>query len=322
FIGTFIYSLWQLTWVDRNDSDKVPMVSVVLVLVLLVITMIIFARLIQRISDLQISNVLETIGDRGREVLDQMFKRLDQEAGGKAPPVRPSREQLGPATQTVVYRGEPRAIAELDIRRLVRTAQQAGATVVMARAVGDTLFNGNVLLHVHGGTKIDESELLRSVQVLPERTFEQDPKYALRLLADIAIKALSPAVNDPTTAVQALDHIQDQLMRLGSRRLEIGAFRDVDGTLRLSIPHPTCDDFLALGLGEIRYYGGTSVQVMRRMSALITDLIAALPPERLPGLHHQRRRLAQLIARSFADDEGKTEAQVEDRQGLGASHRG
>ena len=60
-----------------------------------------------------------------------------------------------------------------------------------------------------------------------ERTFEQDPKYALRLLVDIAIRALSPAINDPTTAVQALDQIQDLLLRLGRRRLEIGAVREV-----------------------------------------------------------------------------------------------
>ena len=55
-----------------------------------------------------------------------------------------------------------------------------------------------------------------------ERTFEQDPKYAVRLLVDIAIKALSPAVNDPSTAVQALDQLEDLLRRLGKRRLETG----------------------------------------------------------------------------------------------------
>ena len=92
-----------------------------------------------------------------------------------------------------------------------------------------------------------------------ERTFEQDPKYAIRLLVDIAIKALSPAINDPTTAVQALDQIEDLLLRLGRRRLEIGEFRDRDGQLRLVVPSPTWEDFLRLAFDEIRYCGARSV---------------------------------------------------------------
>ncbi len=136
-------------------------------------------------------------------------------------------------------------------------------------------------------------------------------------MVDIAIKALSPAINDPTTAVQALDQIQDQLLRLGRRRLEIGTVRDSEGIVRLVVPHPTWEDFLRLAFEEIRFCGATSVQVMRRMRAMISDLIAALPPERHPALEHHRERLNATIARSFADEEEKLEASVEDRQGLG-----
>ena len=65
----------------------------------------------------------------------------------------------------------------------------------------------------------------KAIELGEERTFEQDPKYAIRLLVDIAIKALSPAINDPTTAVQALDQIEDLLLRLGQRHLEIGKYQ-------------------------------------------------------------------------------------------------
>jgi uncharacterized membrane protein len=150
-----------------------------------------------------------------------------------------------------------------------------------------------------------------------ERTFDQDPKYAIRLLVDIAIRALSPAVNDPTTAVQALDQIEDLLRRLGRRRLEVRAVRDRSGALRLAVRQPTWDDFVILAFDEIRYYGATSVQVMRRMNALLADLIDALPPERRPSLVHYRRRLDETIDKSFASSEEKREASVEDRQGLG-----
>ncbi len=134
---------------------------------------------------------------------------------------------------------------------------------------------------------------------------------------DIAIKALSPAVNDPTTAVQALDQIEDLLLRLGRRRLELGAIRDSSGALRVIIPHPNWEDFVVLAFDEIRFYGATSVQVMRRMKALISDLISVLPDERKQAVRHFQERLNSTILRSFADPEEKLEASIEDRQGLG-----
>lgn len=93
--------------------------------------------------------------------------------------------------------------------------------------------------------------------------------------------------------------------------------RDSEGILRLVVRHPTWEDFLRLAFDEICFCGATSVQVMRRMRALISDLVAALPQERHLALEHQRQRLNATIARSFADDEDKLEASVEDRQGLG-----
>ena len=104
------------------------------------------------------------------------------------------------------------------------------------------------------GTALPEQALLRAVQVGRERTFEQDPKYPMRLLVDIAIKALSPAINDPTTAVQAIDQIEDLLRRLGGE-LDAGGVADAQGVLRLVFPTPTWEDYLALAFDEIRQYG-------------------------------------------------------------------
>ena len=139
------------------------------------------------------------------------------------------------------------------------------------------------LLYVFGAARpIDESELKNGIELGAERTFEQDPKYAIRLLVDIAIRALSPAINDPTTAVQALDQIEDLLLRLGQRQLEIGEFRDSDGKLRLVVPYPAWDDLLQLSFDEICFCGATSVQVMRRMNALVNDLIPAVSKNAAP----------------------------------------
>jgi uncharacterized membrane protein len=86
----------------------------------------------------------------------------------------------------------------------------SGGIIEVVSSVGDTVVEGTLLLRVHGGrVTISELDLRKAVEMGTERTFEQDPKYAIRLLVDIAIKALSPAINDPTTAVQALDQIED-----------------------------------------------------------------------------------------------------------------
>ena len=136
-------------------------------------------------------------------------------------------------------------------------------------------------------------------------------------MVDIAIKALSPAINDPTTAVQALDQIEDLLIRLGHRQLDIGNYRDDQGALRLVVPFPIWDDFLRLALDEVRYCGASSVQVMRRMNALINNLVEVLPATRHAALRHWEERLQGTVERSFKDADEKQDASVADRQGLG-----
>jgi len=319
FTATFLYAIGAMAWVDRDGSGKVPFFSGWLVILLMLASVAIFIALIQRIGLLQVNRMLYFTGDLGRRVIEQMYPPLETPASM----VLPDELARIPITQTVVHSGGPQALQAIDVEALMALATQAVATVEVVASVGDTLITGLPLLRVFGGNHIVNDETWRKAfETGPERTFEQDPKYAIRLLVDIAIKALSPAINDPTTAVQALDQIQDHLLRLGRRRLEIGAVRDKDGTLRLVIPYPTWQDFLRLAFDEIRFCGATSVQVMRRMRALINDLIAALPRERHPALEHQRERLNATIARSFADDEEKLEASAEDRQGLGVPNVG
>jgi uncharacterized membrane protein len=188
----------------------------------------------------------------------------------------------------------------------------------MLAAIGDTVLERTPLLRIYSPHQLLPEEVLKNaIEIGEERTFEQDPKYAIRLLVDIAIKALSPAVNDPTTAVQALDQIEDLLIRLGLSRLDIGKYRDNQGALRLVIPFPTWNDFLLLALDEIRSCGANSVQVMRRMNALIKNLKRVLPVQRHAALQYWEKRLQGTVERSFADAKEKEDASVADRQGLG-----
>jgi uncharacterized membrane protein len=155
-----------------------------------------------------------------------------------------------------------------------------------------------------------------------QRTFEQDPKYALRLLVDIAIKALSPAINDPTTAVQAVDQIEDLMRRLGRHDLEAGYVTDANGILRVVFPMPSWEDYLRLSFDEIRQFGTNSVQVMRRLRSALSAVAEAVTGEtRTATIEAYLKQLDQGILRSALDAEDRLIASQEDRQGLGLSRK-
>ena len=150
FTATFVYALFTLAWVDRNGSAKVPLFATLLVGIMIIISMLMFARLMQRLGDLQIGNVLHLVGDQGRAVINDMFRRLNGKPGvSRACELIEDRARLGRVTQTVKYFGKPRAISKFDVNSLVALARQAGGTIVMACAVGDTLVEGTVLLRLH-----------------------------------------------------------------------------------------------------------------------------------------------------------------------------
>jgi uncharacterized membrane protein len=317
FTATFLYSVAALAWVDRRHDRKVPFFSVWLTVAFLLASVAMFVGLVQRLHRLQVNSVLSFTGDFGRRVIDVIyppFKRANAAVSIS------EFEQL-PVTQTLNYSGPPRTIQALNAPALVALAEQSDAVIEMTSTVGDTLVESTPLLRIYGKREIRDRDLLKAIKIGTQRTFEQDPKYSIHLLADIALRALSPAVNDPTTAVQALDQIEDLLLRLGRRCLEIGEIRNSAGRLRVVISVPSWEDFLNLAFGEIRACGKDSVQVMRRMNALLADLITALPEERHPALRSQQKRLRAVITRCFPNMEDQLEASAEDREGLGATRK-
>jgi uncharacterized membrane protein len=314
FTATFLYAIAALAWVDRGGTGTVPYISAVAVVVLLLASVFTLIGLVERIALLSVNRMLTFTGDQGRRVLDAVYPELEP------PGVVPAASELAHAapTQRVIYHGRPAVVQAVDVAALIALARSTAGSIEVVPAVGDTLIESTTLIKVFGAREaIDERALKSAIAVGEERTFEQDPKYSIRLLVDIAIRALSPAVNDPTTAVQALDHIGDLLMRLARRRLEIGSYRDGDGTPRLVVPFPTWEDFLRLSLDEIQSYGAGSMQVTRRMKALMADLLSVVSEERRAAVASRQERLERTIARAFSDQDDQRDASVEDRQGLG-----
>jgi uncharacterized membrane protein len=221
------------------------------------------------------------------------------------------------------YFAAPRTIAKFDIDDLVRQAQQAEAVIVMACGVGDTLVINTLLLQVYGAkTALPESDLVRAIHFGFERTSEQDPKYPIRLLVDIAIKALSPAINDPTTAVQAIDQIEDLLRRLGGHDLDAGYGYDANGVLRLIFPMPTWEDYLVLAFDEIRHYGADSVQVVRRLRSALVGLADSVTDDtRIRAVQRYLKQLDLTVDHSILTANDQETAHQEDRQGLGLPRR-
>ena len=154
---------------------------------------------------------------------------------------------------------------------LFRLARDADAVIELIPQVGDFVALGDPLFHVYGGARpIPPAALYGCISVGTERTLDQDPRFAFRILVDIANKALSPAINDPTTAVLVLDQIDALLSRVGRRRLDEGVARDETGRVRLVYGTPNWPDFVMLAaLNEIRHFSASSLQVSRRLRGLL-----------------------------------------------------
>ena len=150
-----------------------------------------------------------------------------------------------------------------------------------------------------------------------ERTLEQDPAFAFRMMVDIASKGLSPAINDPTTAVLAIDQIQYLLRHIGVRYLGEGRRFDSQGTLRLVYRTPDWEDFVGLAATEVRHFGGTSIQVARRLRAMLENLIQTLPEERAYILRLELGLLEKSTRRYFLEKEDLTMAEISDLQDVG-----
>lgn len=145
--------------------------------------------------------------------------------------------------------------------------------------------------------------------------------FAFRIIADIALKALSPAINDPTTAVLALDQLHRLLRVVGRRRLRGETILDGSGEPRVICRTPDWEDYVNVSCTEIRACGAGNLQVARRLRAMLDDLIATLPARRHPALAEERRRLDLAIEPLYGIPGDLALAREPDSQGLGGSSR-
>jgi uncharacterized membrane protein len=308
--GTLTFSFSLLRQVG---SKQVPNIGVsvagFLVVLSLVLFLLFFDRFIHRLRPVAVANL---VGQLALRVITTVTEAAEADTGS-------AKTAAGDPVLMVVS-GRAGSIQAVDVRGLVAWASRHDHLLVMQAAVGDFVVTGQQLIGVFGdgAAPVKASRLQAMIAFGAERTVEQDPAFAIRIMADIAVKALSAAINDPTTAVQALDHLGNVLRLLGATPLHGPlTFRDRQGSPRLLMPGRTWADYLTLAVTEIREYGSSSVQVVRRLRAILEDLQESVLPEHRPAVDAEIAKLDATVATSFAGSIDKGQAQARDRQGIG-----
>ncbi|MEV8124334.1 DUF2254 domain-containing protein [Streptomyces sp. NPDC085944] len=312
FLATFVLTLLVLTSYDSNADPRtavsVPLVQSVLTLVMVALSLLLFVMYVN--ATLRLMRVSHVIARIAAESFRVAALTPVPTGGGEVP-------GLGPATAWVAHDGQAGVLRDVHVARLVRVARKHGVVLRLVPRIGDFLVPGTPVLAVHGGAAPSRRALRYALSVGVERTFHQDLAFGLRQLSDIGLRALSPAVNDPTTAVQALDRVVQILATLSRRPLEAVPHRDRRGTVRLVQPVPGWTELVDLGFAEVRACAVGSPQVTRRLLAGLDDLLLLVPPERRGPLLRHRELLRQAVERTAPTPADRAFALRPDRQGIG-----
>jgi uncharacterized membrane protein len=315
-VGTLAFAFALLR---RVESNFVPNLGVsiagLLVLVSLVLFMVFLSSYLHQLRPVAVASYVARYIHRDFRRLVAAIANAPDVYGGVFDP-------NGTQPTLVVRSAGSGAIQTIDAEGLVRWARQHDCIVVLHHRVGDSVPINARLIEAYGGsasvTDREQRALRGMVALGTERTLDQDPAFAIRIMVDIADLALSPAVNNPTTAVQVLDQLAEVLRLIGGTELSSSRLGAGDALQRgLVIPVRSWEDYLQLGVTEIREFGSSSVQVMRRMRAMLEELHDEVRPEHRPAVEDELARLDATVAAAFAQSVDQDLARVADPQGIG-----
>jgi len=314
FVFTLIYAIMALNRVSDVARGFVPVLAALLGIVSIAVFLFLIdyaARLLRPVS------ILSRVGDEALGVIKSVYERSDAtELETSGPTILPSAGEQ----RILRHAGASASVLAVDLATLLREARRRDGVIEFIPQVGDFVATDEPLFVLYAGaTSAADGYLLNTVAFGPERTMEQDPLFGFRILVDIGLKALSPAINDPTTAVLAIDQIHRLLRVVGKRQLRSETIVDAQGRPRVIFRTPNWEDFLHLACTEIRGCGVSNVQIARRLRAMLDNLIASLPPHRRAALEDEQRLLARAIEAAYPLADDLALAQVPDSQGLGGS---
>ncbi len=313
-VGTLGFSFALLRNVETNHVPNIGTSVAGLLLVLCIVVFLIFLdRVLHRMRPVAVAVLVAQYVHRDYRRYEAALAAPDIYWGGFEPGAE--------SPSLLVHSDGPGSIQAFDIQGLRRWARQKRRLIVVKHSIGDFVSAGAVLFEAYGGdppTSDEEARLRNMVVMGAERTIEQDPAFAIRIMVDIAERALSPAVNDPTTAVQVLNHLADLLRLIGTVDLSGARWSGVrDGRTGIVTPVRDWEEYLSLATTEIREYGRTSIQVMRRMRAMLEELRGEVLEPQRAAVDDELARLDATVARQWGDSVDFDRASRSDNQGIG-----
>ena len=314
-VGLFIFTFLFALGVQNRLESKVYQLPLIIAAILALLCFAAFLYLIDYAARLlRPISILTQVGNVGLAVIESVYPDLSRGPG--IPPGQ--RHKLDPPQRVISHHGTSGIILAANLDTLRTAAERANGVIELVPQVGDFVAVDEPLFNLYGSARGVADDILRTAIAFgSERTMEQDPTFAFRIVIDIALKALSPAINDPTTAVLAIDQLHRMLRSVGRRNLRTDEILDASGQLRVIFRTPNWEDFVHLAFSEIRACGANNLQIVRRLRAMIENLNETLPAHRQDELKHQLSLLDREAKRLFRYPEELALAGVADSQGLG-----
>jgi uncharacterized membrane protein len=308
FTATFAYSMTVLRSVKTAEPGVdafVPRLSVSVAFVWVMVSLAMFVLYVNHTArGLRVVSVIGKVGDETRSMIDREVPL--------APPPTPTSELADGPTRVTSWTGKGGVLCSVDLARLTEIARRADVVVEIVPMVGDFVPHGAPMFAVRGSTEVAAQELVSTAELGLERTMVQDLRFGFRQLVDIAERALSPAVNDPTTAVQVIDQLHDVLRMLAPRPWPTGHCADADGRLRVVVRGPSWDELVHLAVDEIRTVGASSIQVDTRLRTMLEDLLSVTAPPRRASVETEQALLVEGVRRDVADASDRERVMVDD----------
>ena len=274
FLATFGYAIVVIVVEGASSNPAVLRLAVTLGVVLVLASLGVFVIYVTATMRLlQVSWVVTAVAEETRRAISAN-RPSEADHVSAAPPVvdpdpplvRLPDERNGDASARFGV------ILGIDRGRLVQLGQQYDCLLELLPKVGQYVPPGAPIVAVHGGNGPPDDALRRCVHLGRSRTMYQDPFFGIRQLVDVASQALSPAVNQPTTAVIVIDRLEELLLRIGRRPHPTGFFVDTDDVVRLVHTEPTWAEVVDLAFTEIALYGAAAPAVTRRLAAAYSQL--------------------------------------------------
>jgi uncharacterized membrane protein len=286
FIGTFTYALLVLRTVRSEFADYdrfVPTLSVNMAVLLALISMGFLIYFINHIArSIQAETIIGRVTADALEVVERLFpEQLGEDADSSF-----ASDYGAAAAIAVITAPTSGFLQNVDSRRIMRFAENHNAILRLEHRIGSFVIKGDALATVVAGSITPEAleEVRDFAHLGPERTHFQDVERGLIELTDIAIRALSPGINDPTTALVCIHRLTEIFMALGARRFPPVVRKADDGSVRIIAPRPEFAQLLSLAYGQIRIHATANPAIVSAMEVSLQRLLARLPAERKPAL--------------------------------------